>query len=291
MKKMFKLFLMCVLFLSSCSADNSNTSTTDDSSISTTSSLYGEKYWNVTTPDYYSSIDLPYFDDEEIVQVIACVKTPYQFTANRISYLTEEHADKSKQIFKDKKIYKNTKESKKEIYGLASDVLCGYSSPFIVYNDNYYFVLNYQTYYDEKDNFTKSNIFVSSLFYMMHVEIQRSVNQFNYYYYGIPFPYYFENRDKMDVKTGNREYEYSYEELNSNCLLVDANFKDYASIKEYYQSVRQEYVESYDDENKTIKLKTYDFENYTLEGRYVYIKCNDTGIKLIVDMNSYHYTK
>ena len=266
-KKINKIIIMSLIFLSSCNGESSIVS-------STSSSLYGEQYVNFVTPDLLTSIDIPYFEDDEYVINFGYTSYPRLFTNKYIHYANQENVNKAKEIFKKKGEYRNTKDIK-----LYYSNMEGYSTPFVVYHDNYYFVLKFSG--RDTNETTITSVSLSSLFYTADIQYDRN----RYTKLGAPFPYLIDSSVKLDLSEESKEYTFTYEDLNSNCILADYNFTDYESIKNYYLTVPSEYIEAFDDENKKITLKTYDFDNKDWGVHYFYIQCNDTNITLTIDLS------
>lgn len=133
------------------------------------------------SPDALGSIEVTYYDDDNYISIMATLKYPNKFSASYISYANKENVKKSKQYFKGNGMYKNTKNVTIE----STDSL-GYTTPFITYKDNYYYVLNYYSSYDE--NKTETTLSISSLFYTIDIEVKISDSNYQYNRFGVPFP-------------------------------------------------------------------------------------------------------
>lgn len=220
MKTSKKIIALNIFFnlvlLSSCSSDTVNPEPTPEPEPKVT-----EQFATFKTPDYFSSIDIPYYEGDELGSIMGFYTTPQQMSYKYVQYNSIESVRKSQQYFKDKGEYISTKDIKDNLYDNKGNVT-GYAYPFLVLHDNYYYVLYYNI-HDSNSKEFYSGIGLESLFFT--AEIQH-VSGTRYYYArsGIPFPYLSSNYSKVDISVGTKEYQYTYEDLNENSIFADMTF-------------------------------------------------------------------
>lgn len=279
MKKAYE-FLFTTLSLLLISCNSAVSSSISDSTSSYPESKEGESYTSFTSIDYISNIDLPYFENtgDEQTMLVGGKHTTSVLRGKYIYYKTSENMTKCRDLIKSSNLHLDTKTNSETISNATLE-------KEVVYKDGYYYFINYVTRSSSANVPYETSVSVPYLTFDYTDTYLQNVSRVA----AFPFIAQIDNETKDLKNNDSLSLSYTYSQLNDLNIIQKFDFSSYKTIKEYYQTINQDYIVSYDDSNKKIELRSCTYQLnaiYELGNSKAVITCSDTGITLDVTITS-----